>query len=304
MTNNFPKTEIEFLRIIEEVDHDLKKRNIPIHIRPLNAMVEFGKRLSISFAIFPLISNETPETYNSETLSCHIESWYKKRYGDMLKIPLGPGSVVILIKGDPWRIFLPRIFGTINITCDINLEKYKNTPRIKKDSEGLPILNILNCIEGLTQGLADALKPNELADITNFFVFSVKTLSFLEQINKMPFIIEARADLASSVSHLISKNLHYGFSKWCSLQFIEKLFKSYLKIKDVNFQKTHKLNKLATLTEEHGLPNIPESLLILIQCPASVRYGEINVSLKEAIDSHHASLQVCNIVAPFISLYL
>ncbi len=300
MTNNFPKTEIEFLKIIEEIDQDLKDRRIPIHFRPLHAMVEFGDRLSISFFMFPLTSNETPGNYNSATLSFHIERWYEKRYGDLLKFPLGPGSVVTLIKGDPWRIFLPRIYGTVRITCNNDLEKYMKTPRITKASEGLPIINVLNCIEGFTQGLANSLKQDELADIANFFVFSVKTLSFLEQISKLPFIVDARADLASSVSHLISKNPHYGLSKWCSLQFVEKLFKCYMKIKGVKFQKTHELNKLAILAEEHGLAKIPESPLILIQCPASVRYGEVKVSLKEAIDSHHASLQVCNIVAPFI----
>ena len=161
-------------------------------------------------------------------------------------------------------------------------------------------MNVLNCVEGLTQGIANELNKDELTEISNFFILSFKTLSFLERISKMPFIVEARADLASSVSHLISKNPHYGLSKWCSLQFVEKLIKCYMKIKDVKFHKTHELNKLAILAQQHGLANIPESLLNLIQCPASVRYGEVKVSLKEAIDSHHAAIEVCNIVALFI----
>ena len=64
--------------------------------------------------------------------------------------------------------------------------------------------------------------------------------------------------------------------------------------------KTHELNKLAILAQQHGLANIPETLLKLIQCPAYIRYGEVKVSLKEAIDSHHAAIEVCNIVALFI----
>ena len=131
MPNNFPKTEIEFLKIIEEIDQHLKDKGILIHFRPLHAMVEFGKRLSISFVVFPIISDETSGNYNSVTLSFHIENWYKQRYGDMLNIPLGPGSVVTLIKGDPWRIWLPKIFGVQHVVCHRNLEKYRNRDKIR-----------------------------------------------------------------------------------------------------------------------------------------------------------------------------
>jgi hypothetical protein len=300
MANNFPKTEIEFLEIIGKIDQDLKDRSVPIHFRPLHAMLEFSKRLSISFAMVPPISDETPGNYNSATLSFHIDNWYKKRYGDILNIPIGPGSVVTLIKGDPWRIWFPKIFGPQDVICHRDLEKYRNRNRILITKNKLPILNVLNCVEGLTQGIANELNQDELTEISNFFILSFKTLSFLERISKMPFIVEARIDLASSVSHLISKSPHYGLSKWCSLQFVEKLIKCYMKIKDVKFHKTHELNKLSILAQQHGLTNIPELLLSLIQCPASVRYGEVKVSLKEAIDSHHAAIEVCNIVVLFI----
>ncbi len=55
--------------------------------------------------------------------------------------------------------------------------------------------------------------------------------------------------------------------------------------------------KLAKEAEKFGLPPLSQSLIDCIQCPPSVRYGEIPVTLDEAVKAHQVSIQVCAYIA-------
>ena len=74
---------------------------------------------------------------------------------------------------------------------------------------------------------------------------------------------------------------------------IEKALKAYIKQQGGAPKYTHKLTNLAKEAENFGLPPVSQPLIDCIQCPADVRYGDISVTLDEAIKAHHASIQVC-----------
>ncbi|MDD5008303.1 MAG: hypothetical protein PHU49_12835 [Syntrophorhabdaceae bacterium] len=294
-------TPSQFWDMMNEVDTFLASQNVPIHARPIRAFLEVGKRLHVNILIAPAHKITDPILFTSHNIATHISNWYDERYGDRLKIHMGPGSVAILIRGDAWKVVLPRVYGLVTYVCDPEIEKYKNMPKFS--TRGRPIvLNIFNCIENMTEHYASQLSPEELKAITMFFDLSLKSLYQLEKIQSKPFIKEALSDLGSAVYHIFNIPPHYGFSKWSSLQFIEKQIKSLLKIKGVNFPFKHDLSLLAKIATEHGLLILDEVLLDKVKCDPGIRYGEYLTSLKEAMDAHMASIQLAHTVSKAINI--
>jgi hypothetical protein len=289
--------ESEFLKLIEEVDEEFKKQNIPIFQRPIHAIREICIRLKTSLPLVPE-GPAIPGLYSGDSLVAHVHEWYKRRYGERLKIDFSPGRAAVLIKGDPWKINFPALFGRAKFVFDPNLEKYKEESKIKVN-EPL-IANPLRCIERFTTDIAKSLTRNEMSQLAQFFISTFETLLRLFEIKDKPFIPEARADLDAAVNNIFSSFPNYGQSKWASLQFAEKLFKCFLKLKNVDVPKKHGLDLLSNLASQNGLPIIPAIIIRDVQCPAGVRYGEITVSLEEAIQAHHSSLEVCSVLAPAI----
>lgn len=299
MLNNLKEKgkESEFLKLIKEIDEGFKKQNIPIFQRPLCAIREICIRQKISLNVVPY-GPAVPGLYTGDSLVAHVHEWYKKRYGDRLKIDFSPGSSAILIKGDPWKIKLPLLFGRAKFVFDPDLEKFKEEPKTKINE---PIIaNPLNCIEKFTTEIAKSLSKQEMQELAQFFMLAFEILKSLVEIKRKPYIPEAKADLDSAVNNIFSSPPHYGQSKWASLQFTEKLFKCFLELKNVSFPKKHDLKKLSYLASKNGLPAISPSVIQDIQCPAGVRYGEIAVTLNEAILAHHSSLKVCSVLIPAI----
>jgi hypothetical protein len=117
-------------------------------------------------------------------------------------------------------------------------------------------------------------------------------LQEIENISNKPYVNEAIADLQIARASILEKPPHYGMSKWSSLQFIEKLLKSFLEIKSQPIPMHHNLQKIAQTAQTIGLILPNANLLASVQCIAGVRYGEVQVTLEEAISAHHASLDM------------
>jgi hypothetical protein len=237
--------------------------------------------------------------YSGDSLSAHINDWYKRRYGKRLETSFGPGSAAIFIKGDPWKITFPLVIGEAQLVFDPDLEKWVGIPR--GPVSGKVVANPLLCIEGFTTDFAKSLNVNEMEEIALFFVFALGAEQRLFEIKSKSFIPEARSDLASAINSIFLNPPNFGQSKWASLQFAEKLFKCFLKERTgTAIPKVHKLAELAHLAVRGGLQSIPPQLLDSIQCEAGVRYGECPVTAEEAMEAHHCSLEICSIISPAI----
>jgi hypothetical protein len=283
--------ESEFEHMMEQIDQELRNKDVPIPSRPLHAVGDVSKRLNTEITIVPEPVPAIPGRYDRLTLAAHIDRWYQARYGDSLKVHFGPGSVALLIKGDPWKMVLPRIYGKVICVCDPDLEKYRNSPRITTGPQR-PTYNVLWCIEDIPAGLASTLTENERREILQFFMKAHEALQDFENIRSKPYVNEAIADLNSATAFILQRPPQYGLSKWSSLQLVEKLLKSFLKLKNASIPRHHKLQEIAQIAKDHGLvpPNV--ALLASAQCTAGVRYGEVPVTLGEAISAHHASLDL------------
>jgi hypothetical protein len=281
----------EFELLMEQIDQILKDNGIPIPSRPLRAVRDVSIRLKTEIIVAPEPVPPIPGRYDRLTLAAHINSWYQTRYGDRLKIHFGPGSVALLIRGDPWKMVLPRILGSVNCNCDPDLEKDRKAPRIMRSPQRLNY-NVLCCIEDFPAGLASSLTENERLEILQFFVKAHESLQSIETISDKPYVGEAIADLQSASASILARPPQYGLSKWSSLQFVEKLLKSFLELKKAPIPKHHNVEKIAQFAKAYGLALSDAALLASVQCTAGVRYGEVQVTLDEAVSAHHVSLDL------------
>lgn len=290
--------ENEFKKMVESIDEELKRKNTPIHGRPLLAIREICIKHKINLNVIPR-GPAIPGNYDGDSLVAHVHKWYEKKYGDRLNINFSPGSTAVMIKGDAWKIDYPLFFGRARFVFDPDLEKYENEPKVQKNVPYM-IVNPLKFINGFTTEYAKILSRDEMIKLKDILVLGLDALQLLGEIKEKSYIPEAKADLDSAVNNIFSTRPHYGQSKWSSLQFTEKVIKCFFELKQVSFARTHDLNSLFSLAVQNGFNTLSQSIIQKIQCPAGVRYGETNVSIDEAILAHNSSLIVCRELVPLI----
>lgn len=286
-----PTTQEEFHSVMEQIDAQLRAANVPIHARALHAAGDYSKlfELEIPMSLGP--DKGSPGIYTGANAAAHIRNWFDDRYGDRQNIYMGPGSTIIILRGDPWEIRLPRIYGRVRCVVERDLSRYANEPKFRTDGQP-PITNLLTLINHFPTGLAARLSDEECFNILDLFKRSLDCMHAIEYIAGNPYVAEALADIDASVRHIFSVPPHFGQSKWSSAQAAEKLLKSYLKVKDLSFPFTHDIQGLAALTITGGMKPLEQGVIDQLQTRAAIRYGDEPVSLVAAVAAHHASLVV------------
>jgi hypothetical protein len=279
-------------RVIREVDEALRLRGIPIHARPLHAVGEVSNRLGV-WETVPWI--DIGRKSREPTISDKVHDWYDKNYGDRVKIFMGPGTIAISIRGDPWLVRFPLLFGEFAVACIPDISSWHGP-------QGKPVLNALDSIQHLGPSLRASLTEVECQDILSAFIRGFEALQALERLDKRKFIHEAIGDERTAVEHLSALPPQYGLSRWHSLQFVEKLLKCFLVSRGERVPKHHKVQSLALSAERLGLPALDSDLLAKVQCASDVRYGEVGSTLAQAMEAHSASLEICRLIAPQIEL--
>ena len=170
-----PTNENEFTAMMEEVDRYLRQKEIPPHARPIRGWFEISKALNLGLSMFPREEREPRRgIYSGDDLTIRIFRWFDNRYGDKLKINMGPGRFALMIRGDPWELLLPKVFGTVNFFISSH-EKSSNQEEDLK-LRRIPKINILDLITIFPQGLAASLKPAELEHISISFIQCYKSV--------------------------------------------------------------------------------------------------------------------------------
>lgn len=291
-----PSNEYEFCQMMEDVDNFLRKEDISPPGRPIRGWMEIARVLKLNLSMFPQSLDEPRlGVYDGDDLTLRIFRWFDERYGDKIKIQQGVGRTIVLIRGDPWEVILPKVYGTVNFFISQTEKSSDQNDDLKQ--RRIPRSNILDSISGLPEGLSNALNSNELSQIASIFMNDLQAMSLIDDKKGMFMFKEVVTDINASVEHFLSSSVHYGFSMWSSLQATEKALKSFLMSKGIDFPYSHKLSDLANLAENNGLPALLDNSLDKIQCNPSVRYGEIDVSIYKAYGAHKASIAICSIVA-------
>lgn len=286
-----PTTQEEFNHVMEGIDAQLRAANVQIHARSFHAAGEYSKLFQLTIPMALTSEMGRAGVYTGADAAAHIRKWFDDRYGDRQKIFMGPGATVIVLRGDPWEIRLPRIYGTVQCVVERDLSRYTNEPNLRSHGQP-PITNLLTLINDLPPGLAAQLSDEECCDVLEVFMHALDSMHAIEYIASNPYVHEALSDIQASVRHIFSVPPHYGQSKWSSAQAAEKLLKSYLKVKGVSFPFNHNIRELANLARTGGMTPLETGITDQLQTRAAVRYGDESVSLIEAVAAHHASLMV------------
>ena len=111
MGDDMPSTPAKFDQIMEEIDQQLCSSGTKISLRPLIALGIVAERFGLSLPI-PAPSLHAPAGLRENWLTSeHVRAWYDHRYGEKLKMHMGPGSMAFLIRSEVWVFDFPAMFG-------------------------------------------------------------------------------------------------------------------------------------------------------------------------------------------------
>lgn len=283
-----------FVEAVERVDEQLKRQEVPIHARPIRAIPMVAQELGIPDGV-PLLPAEDSPRIDSSNLAHKVQRWYEKYYGERIRTWMGPGSFGIRIRGDVWRVRLPLIYGSVNLTLD---RSYEETPKFFSDGT-IPDANVLTHIVGFPKALGAELTDGECLQILEEYAYSLNVLQAICDLSRdSRLLVAASSDLESSVASLVESRGDKGQSRWSSLQFAEKVMKWRITFEGERFPNTHRLQELARILESVASVSIPTNLIDLVQCSAGVRYGAELVTQMSAWEAHRSSIRIAGAALP------
>jgi len=266
-----------------EIDNQLRASGSKLFGRELRGWGLFCQKFHLEMAM-------------SDPLAVRIFDWFTKQYGDRLKGNLDFGNTVAEIRHDFYSLRLPRLYGSAIVHCDPILPRHHFGPELTVNSGGVKT-NLFDYLQGATPEFVRSLTDKECIHLLHAYARGVVAYSRMDDCQEAPYSKEALDDLHQSARQLTDYNPNYGFSRWASLQAVEKVLKSFIEQRGQTFKKNRELAELAGVAVSPGLPPPDARLLAKIQCKADVRYSAATVDKTEALEAHYAALAVCADVA-------
>ena len=124
-----------------------------------------------------------------------------------------------------------------------------------------------------------------------------------------PFIAEVVADLCALRAHLLASPPHHGQAKWAASQAAEKLLKCVVQVRN-NFEPKaaarqfkavgHNIKAIASMAADAGMPMIPDGMIEHSLASANMRYGDLGVTLADAVSAQDAAFEIAFRVFRFL----
>lgn len=288
-------SELELQNLLLEVDEKLSQKGVTIPQRPIHAVMEVGKALKLSL---PLV--EPPQGFHHESVenwyvSKFINDWYEHRYEDKLKMEFSLGLMAVSIRNDIYLIDFPVFYGSITLFAS-----QAKSPEQEGafSTKGPAAFNIIDSIKDLPKVVRNELTHAEVRELFELFVLGLEVQNeFTAEARTIELVSLAIADSKTAATLLTDNSRQYGLSKWASLQASEKLLKAAIQKSGGTFKNTHNLNTLIEQAKGCGLNLNLEVEAQEIQCSASVRYGEEDVTEGQALKAHHAYFSLAKKIA-------
>jgi len=272
--------------LLRKIDSDFVEEKIPIPSRPVRALQALSKHYGISIPFGPS-ANLPPELQENVYLSEATNAWYKRVYGELLKMDFSAGRIVTSIDGDLYSVLIPRIFGQVRFIVRREFLNHAQDP-----SKGPAISNVLQLVKGMTPAKAATLSDTTTRNLFDDFLVGFQAHYTMEANQENELIHIARGDIQTAVNNLMDQANRFGESKWASLQASEKALKAAIHLLGGKFRFSHNLSELCETLELLGVNFSWRSRIRLIQCTAGIRYGEESCSSESALAAHKASLQL------------
>ncbi len=284
-----PTNEEEFDAMMTSLDNRFSAEGIEPRHRGMRASQQVSWTLKLDGT--PILGGplDRGPPFSPRDLLARVHDWYSDHYGDAMKIDFSPGSFLVVVNGNLWKVRLPMIMGEGRLVVDRNLSL------AKKDGvgRGPAIHNVLCSVEELTQAMANKLSDQELAFFFHAFAHGWQAIMTLGSLGGHALFSEAKADFRHSVDAIASRR-EYGKARWESAQCAEKLLKGLLARAGHAYPKDggrgHDHVHLGALLEEKLSIRISENILKILKTSPAVRYGEEASTLEQAMASHSALL--------------
>lgn len=299
-----PTAEAEFQSLMIEVDRRMQEQKIPITGRQLVARGEISKILASQLSGSYPKRDASPGIYEGDDFLIRVDRWIDEKYGERLLVDFSRGRVAVLLRGAIWVLKLPWLLGRFRLIAsrtipsdEVEMRGYRaDDPEEAK--RPIPRYNVLDSLVALPDGLKQDLTDDELRQLLFAFETGIHSFEALRAIPQVPYLREAIADHLSTADHLSAPSTgHPGLAKWAALQAVEKTYKGFLAMHQAEVPKTHEIAKLSKLAAKFGLHPADSKLIADVECDPSVRYGETNISLEDAVAAHHAALDLSWYVA-------
>lgn len=288
---DYPKTEVEFERLMTAVDERLAAENLKPNQRPLHIGRLFWQAFGWGGRMTPPKELAHLPGYQGDVLMAKALHWYEETLGDRLKSFFELGHVPARLANTIWRVRISNWFGSVNFFAHRNL---LDKGLSKGVGSRLPSLNVLTLVEDLPQGLVDRLSDEEIIAHFNYHMFAVYSIQWLTNLPALKLFGIARDDYSCSTNDLIAHR--YSQSRWATQQCIEKLLKGYLEVCGVKYSTSgrdgHDLIKLGkTLHDTQGII-LSSQLLAMAQCSTGVRYQDEPSTELQAFQANVAALNI------------
>lgn len=293
-----PTSDDEFIALMEWIDARLRRDNVPFEERSLVALSMIAREFRMELPGWCEKREPRPGAYGGMDLTIRVVRWIDDRYGARQRMDLRPGRTVVLIRGDVWEAWLPRMLGS-HVLFASATEPSDDIGTVQVESGPPAKYNILDSITDLAPGLRRSLTTAETTEILADFMCAFEDYCLIEQVRDLELARQARHDYEATVHHLLAGA--NGQARWSALQAAEKMLKAFIASAGEKPPFTHELKRVAKEAVGLGLGEIPKALLASAQCDPAVRYGDLRVSRKEAVVAHYASLDIGAHVASYIA---
>lgn len=280
----FAFDEEYFCKVLEEIDRELQDADVAPRRRSFLALRKFQEKVPEVGQVNIIlcgVKNTTSVGYTSYNLVIKISEWFSLKYERCMHMgeSVVPGRMILKVEGEPYKIDIPLIFGSVKIIWNTDYKQYAD--------------NILNLPQNmnLSKAVAETISEDVVNKLCKIYTRTCRAFYKYHE-SCMKYVLEALEDERNAIDGIIQSE-RYGQSKWESLQFTEKLLKGiYCQKSGEEAPHTHNLLELRKKILPYNLL-IDEDVLKKIDCKPGIRYGEDGViSRHEAIEAHIASMKV------------
>lgn len=281
-----PTSQTEFERLMQAVDIELEQRGLQPFQRDMHVPHLFWEAFGWEGNLFPAGALSKAPGFEGDVLFAKAREWYRQIYGDRMNSEMSPGGVPVRLGNALWRLRFPLVYGTVTFVVSRQL----SAPSAQAQSR----CNMLDCVEGLTSGMAERLDDAQLTQFAQFFIQTLETLNWRDALPNTPLLEMAHKDYDASTADLLGRR--YGQARWGAQQAVEKTFKAVLKYSGIAYPtggpNGHNLAHLAELLNTHHGAGLDARLIAAAKCSPGVRYNEESSSEGQALSANHAVLDI------------
>src|ERR1700761_3974509 len=109
-----PVNADEYSAMMASLDRLLAASSTPMHQRPTQAAITVCRVLELGYDPRWRGDADRGEPFSAGDLGSRAFDWYRSNYGERINVDPSPGSAVLAIHGNYWRLRMPFVRGPID----------------------------------------------------------------------------------------------------------------------------------------------------------------------------------------------